>query len=118
ARAGIEHAAPWRGVPGSVDGHAFNWCAPDGSQVRTEFLFDGYDNGLDVLLIPEQIGRALNDYAEMTAQRWGGDPVLAMAGTDHNAPDPQLASWLRRGFAVRAPDHRRHARRVPPQARP
>ena len=94
ARAGIEHAALWRGVPGSVDGHAFNWRAPDGSQVRTEFLFDGYDNGLDVLLVPDRIGRALGDYAEMTAERWGGDPVLAMAGTDHNAPDPQLASWL------------------------
>ncbi|WP_405976015.1 alpha-mannosidase [Streptomyces sp. NBC_00988] len=95
ARAGIEHAALWRGVPGSVEGHAFNWRAPDGSQVRTEFLFDGYDNGLDVLLVPDRIGRALGDYAEMTAERWGDDPVLAMAGTDHNAPDPQLASWLR-----------------------
>ncbi|GAB3574365.1 alpha-mannosidase [Leifsonia lichenia] len=96
ARAGIEHAALWRGVPGSVDGHAFRWRAPDGSEVRTEFLFDGYDNGLDVLLVPDQIGRALGDYAEMTVERWGNDPVLAMAGTDHNAPDPQLAAWLRR----------------------
>ncbi|MEV5786782.1 alpha-mannosidase [Streptomyces sp. NPDC052287] len=96
ARAGIEHAALWRGVPGSVDGHAFRWRAPDGSEVRTEFLFDGYDNGLDVLLVPDQIGRALGEYAEMTAGRWGGDPLLAMAGTDHNAPDPQLAAWLRR----------------------
>lgn len=96
ARAGIEHAALWRGVPGSVDGHAFRWRAPDGSEVRTEFLFDGYDNGLDVLLVPEQIGRALDEYAQMTADRWGDDPVLAMAGTDHNAPDPQLATWLRR----------------------
>ncbi|MEV6483434.1 alpha-mannosidase [Streptomyces sp. NPDC051576] len=96
ARAGIEHAALWRGVPGSVGGHAFKWRAPDGSEVRTEFLFDGYDNGLDVLLVPDRIGRALGDYAEMTVERWGGDPVLAMAGTDHNAPDPQLASWLRR----------------------
>ncbi|WP_055613213.1 glycoside hydrolase family 38 C-terminal domain-containing protein [Streptomyces phaeochromogenes] len=95
ARAGIEHAALWRGVPGSVDGHAFRWRAPDGSEVRTEFLFDGYDNGLDVLLVPDQIGRALGEYAEMTAERWGGDPVLAMAGTDHNAPDPHLAAWLR-----------------------
>ncbi|MGQ4351054.1 glycoside hydrolase family 38 N-terminal domain-containing protein [Streptomyces sp. SAS_275] len=95
ARAGIAHAALWRGVPGSVDGHAFRWRAPDGSEVRTEFLFDGYDNGLDVLLVPDRIGRALNDYAEMTAGRWGDDPVLAMAGTDHNAPDPQLAAWLR-----------------------
>ncbi|MGW3247336.1 glycoside hydrolase family 38 N-terminal domain-containing protein [Streptomyces sp. NPDC001070] len=96
ARAGIEHAALWRGVPGSVDGHAFRWRAPDGSEVRTEFLFDGYDNGLDVLLVPDRIGRALGEYAQMTAGRWGDDPVLAMAGTDHNAPDPHLAEWLRR----------------------
>jgi alpha-mannosidase len=96
ARAGIEHAALWRGVPGSVDGHAFRWRAPDGSEVRTEFLFDGYDNGLDVLLVPDQIGRALGEYAEMTAERWGNDPVLAMAGTDHAAPDPGLADRLRR----------------------
>ncbi|MFF3934945.1 glycoside hydrolase family 38 N-terminal domain-containing protein [Streptomyces phaeofaciens] len=96
ARAGIEHAALWRGVPGTVDGHAFRWRAPDGSEVRTEFLFDGYDNGLDVLLVPDRIGRALGEYAQMTAGRWGGDPVLAMAGTDHDAPDPHLAHWLRR----------------------
>ncbi|MET8769390.1 alpha-mannosidase [Streptomyces sp. NPDC004658] len=96
ARAGIEHAALWRGVPGTVDGHAFRWRAPDGSEVRTEFLFDGYDNGLDVLLVPDRIGSALQEYAGMTAERWGGDPVLAMAGTDHHAPDPRLASWLRR----------------------
>ena len=95
ARAGIGHAALWRGVPGTVGGHAFRWRAPDGSEVRTEFLFDGYDNGLDVLLVPDQIGRALGEYAEMTAERWGGDPVLAMAGTDHHAPDPRLAAWLR-----------------------
>jgi len=103
ARAGIEHAALWRGVPGSVDGHAFHWRAPDGSEVRTEFLFDGYDNGLDVLLVPDRIGRALGEYAEMTAERWGGDPVLAMAGTDHNAPDPQLAAWLRRAAGEERP---------------
>ncbi|MEV5383145.1 alpha-mannosidase [Streptomyces sp. NPDC052721] len=96
ARAGIEHAALWRGVPGAVEGHAFRWRAPDGSEVRTEFLFDGYDNGLDLLLVPDRIGRALGEYAETTARRWGDDPVLAMAGTDHTAPDPRLAAWLRR----------------------
>jgi len=101
ARAGIEHTALWRGVPGTVSGHAFRWRAPDGSEVRAEFLFDGYDNGLDVLLVPDQIGRALGEYAEMTAARWGADPVLAMAGTDHNAPDPRLATWLRRASGDR-----------------
>lgn len=100
ARAGFEHSALWRGVPGTVTGHAFRWRAPDGSEVRTEFLFDGYDNGLDVLLVPSQIGRALGEYAEMTASRWGNDPVLAMAGTDHNAPDPRLTAWLRETAGV------------------
>ncbi|MER6079711.1 alpha-mannosidase [Streptomyces sp. NPDC001833] len=103
ARAGIEHAALWRGVPGTVDGHAFRWRAPDGSEVRTEFLFDGYDNGLDVLLVPDRIRSALAEYAGMTAGRWGGDPVLAMAGTDHNAPDPRLADWLRKASAEERP---------------
>ncbi|MFJ9542298.1 glycosyl hydrolase-related protein [Streptomyces sp. NPDC101225] len=103
ARAGIEHAALWRGVPGSVDGHAFRWRAPDGSEVRTEFLFDGYDNGLDVLLVPDRIGSALGEYDRMTAERWGNDPVLAMAGTDHSAPDPRLAAWLRRASGEERP---------------
>ncbi|MFE4967017.1 alpha-mannosidase [Streptomyces sp. NPDC056660] len=103
ARAGIEHAALWRGVPGSVDGHAFRWRAPDGSEVRTEFLFDGYDNGLDVLLVPDRIRQALAEYAELTAGRWGGDPLLAMAGTDHNAPDPKLGDWLRKASGEQRP---------------
>ncbi len=94
-RAGFEHAALWRGVPGTVAGHAFRWEAPDGSAVRTEFLFDGYDNGLDVILVPAVIDRALADYTRMTADRWGTDPVLAMVGTDHAAPDPRLGAWLR-----------------------
>ncbi|MER7932869.1 MULTISPECIES: alpha-mannosidase [unclassified Streptomyces] len=103
ARAGIAHAALWRGVPGSVDGHAFRWRAPDGSEVRTEFLFDGYDNGLDVLLVPGRIREALAEYAEQTAGRWGGDPLLAMAGTDHNAPHPDLADWLRKASGEQRP---------------
>ncbi|GIF46387.1 alpha-mannosidase [Asanoa ferruginea] len=100
-RAGIAHAALWRGVPGSVAGHAFTWAAPDGSAVRTEFLFDGYDNGLDVILVPAVIDRALDDYTRMTAERWGTDPVLAMVGTDHSAPDPRLGEWIRAGRDIR-----------------
>ncbi|KIF79441.1 alpha-mannosidase, partial [Streptomyces sp. 150FB] len=102
-RAGIDRAALWRGVPASVEGHRFNWQSPDGSTVLTEYLFDGYDNGLDVLLVPEAIGRALDDYSAMTSARWGDDPVLAMAGTDHTVPDRRLLDWLR---AASRPDRR------------
>ena len=95
-RAGIEHAAFWRGVPGRVSGHAFRWEAPDGSSVRVEYLFDGYGNGLDALLVPERIGEALREYRDRTATRWGDDPVLGMVGTDHMAPNPALMDWVSR----------------------
>jgi alpha-mannosidase len=96
ARAGMEHTAFWRGVPGRIDGHAFTWVAPDGSSVRAEYLFDGYGNGLDVLLVPDQIPRALRDYRELTRARWGDDPILGMAGTDHMPPNTELMNWVRR----------------------
>ena len=95
-RAGIEHAAFWRGVPGRVSGHAFRWEAPDGSSVRVEYLFDGYGNALDALLVPERIGEALREYRDRTATRWGADPVLGMVGTDHMAPNPALMDWVSR----------------------
>jgi mannosylglycerate hydrolase len=96
ARAGLEHTAFWRGVPGRVDGHAFRWVAPDGSSVRAEYLFDGYGNALDMLLVPDRIPEALAAYEEKTAGRWGRDPVLGMVGTDHMAPNPALMDWVRR----------------------
>ncbi|MEZ0071140.1 alpha-mannosidase [Planotetraspora sp. GP83] len=96
ARAGIRHAAFWRGVPGSVTGHAFRWVAPDGSSVRAEYLFDGYGNALDVLLVPDEIPRALRDYRALTRSRWGADPILGMVGTDHMAPRADLMDLVRR----------------------
>lgn len=93
--AGIGHACLWRGVPSAVTGHSFRWEAPDGSAVRVEYLFDGYGSALDLLAIPEQIPRALSDYRRMTSQRYAGDPILGMVGTDHMAPDPKLMDWVR-----------------------
>ena len=43
--AGFEHAAVWRGVPSTITGSAFTWRAPDGSEVRAEYLLDGYGSG-------------------------------------------------------------------------
>lgn len=104
-RAGLEHTALWRGAPGAVSGHAFRWAAPDGSTVRAEYLFDGYGNGLDVLLVPDRIPAALREYAAATAERWGNDPILGMVGTDHMPPHQQLMDWVRRDNDPAFPIH-------------
>src|SRR5699024_706335 len=49
---GIRDAALWRGVPAVVESHAFAWRAPDGSVVRTQYLFDGYGSALDMFAVP------------------------------------------------------------------
>src|SRR6185295_15258952 len=45
--AGIDQAVVWRGVPQVIGAAttAFRWEAPDGSTVRTEYLFGSYANG-------------------------------------------------------------------------
>ena len=45
---GIDDAVVWRGVPSEVDRTAFRWVAPDGSEVRAEYLPAGYGNGARV----------------------------------------------------------------------
>jgi mannosylglycerate hydrolase len=42
---GMEHAVVWRGVPAAVDRSGFWWRSPDGSEVRAEYLPQGYGNG-------------------------------------------------------------------------
>jgi mannosylglycerate hydrolase len=93
-RAGIGQAVLWRGVPAAVDRHAFAWSAPDGSTVRTEYLVGGYGNAADLL---DQGDQAPGSLAEAVDRLWrglrpwfGADPVLAMYGTDHSSPIPEL----------------------------
>ena len=88
-RAGFGHAAVWRGVPAAVDRHAFAWSAPDGSTVRTEYLIDGYGNAAGLFAYPD-VAVAGRRLLERLAPAFGDDPVLAMYGTDHSSPLPDL----------------------------
>jgi len=88
-RAGFEHAAVWRGVPAAIDRHAFAWSAPDGSTVRAEYLIDGYGNAAALFAYPD-VAVAGRRLLERLAPAFGDDPVLAMYGTDHSAPLPDL----------------------------
>ncbi|HWD44072.1 MAG TPA: glycoside hydrolase family 38 C-terminal domain-containing protein [Actinomycetota bacterium] len=87
--AGFGHAAVWRGVPAAVDRHAFSWSAPDGSSVRTEYLVDGYGNAAGLFAYPD-VAVAGRRLLERLEPYFGTDPVLAMCGTDHSSPVPDL----------------------------
>jgi alpha-mannosidase len=99
-RAGIEQAVVWRGVPAAIDSHVFEWESPDGSSVRTEYLPHGYGNGAYLLDVPGRLGRRLETLRESHREFFGDDPVLAMYGTDHTEPLPQLADVVEESGAA------------------
>jgi len=94
AGAGFEHACLWRGVPSTVEGHAFRWQAPDGSSVRVEYLFGGYGNAAYVLSDPDFFAERMAALGKRLAPVFGDDPVLAMYGTDHSAPVGSLVKLV------------------------
>jgi mannosylglycerate hydrolase len=99
-RAGLEHAAVWRGVPAAVDRHVFRWIAPDGSSVRAEYLPRGYGNAANALDVPERLGAKVELLEEAMRPFFGDDDVLAMYGTDHTEPAPDLVETVERTNAA------------------
>lgn len=96
ARAGLRHACLWRGVPASVDAHAFRWEAPDGTAVRTEYLVGGYGNAADIFSEREGLQRRYARLVERLRPWFPDAPILAMYGTDHAAPLPTLMGDVER----------------------
>ena len=95
-QAGLTDAVVWRGVPGAIDRHAFRWEAPDGSWVRAEYLPGGYGNAASMFAVPQRLDAAADRFMEWARPWFGDDPVLAMYGTDHTAPAPELAQLVGR----------------------
>lgn len=94
--AGLSDAVVWRGVPAAIDRHRFRWEAPDGSWVRAEYLPAGYGNAAYLFAAPDRLEAAAERFGEWAESWFGTDPILAMYGTDHAAPTPQLAALVRR----------------------
>src|SRR5579863_7338557 len=92
--AGFEHAAVWRGVPSDVTKSAFRWRAPDGSEVRCEYLLDGYGNGATLPDDPKALLARTDAHVERFSSYLLGD-VLLMNGSDHERPQPFLGELLR-----------------------
>jgi alpha-mannosidase len=99
-RAGIDQAVVWRGVPALIDTHTFEWVALDGSSVRAEYLPHGYSNGAYLLDVPGKLGHGLEAVRESHREFFGDEPILAMFGTDHMEPLPQLADLLEESGAA------------------
>jgi alpha-mannosidase len=102
-RAGIGHAVVWRGVPAAIDRNAFRWRAPDGSEVRAEYLVGGYGNGAYLLAVPERLGEKVARYVAASRVFYGDRSILAMYGTDHAVPSPELAEIVARVNAAQPP---------------
>jgi alpha-mannosidase len=87
---GIEAAAVWRGVGPERPPHAFRWIAPDGSEVTTLWLQDGYASGRRLPSDGEGFAQAVERSLERL-QPWLGDvPLVLPVGDDH----VRLAAWL------------------------
>ena len=99
-RARIADAVVWRGVPAAVDRHRFLWEAPDGSAVRAEYLVGGYGNAAYLLDAPELLPERLEAFAEVVGPFFGDDDLLAMYGTDHMEPSPELVAHVERATAA------------------
>ena len=95
-RAGLTDAVVWRGVPAAIDRHRFRWEAPDGSAVRAEYMPTGYGSAAYLFAVPDRLEAAAERFAEWARPWFGADPILAMYGTDHTAPVPQLAGLVSR----------------------
>jgi alpha-mannosidase len=100
-RAGIRHAVVWRGVPAAIDRHAFTWRSPDGSSVRAEYLHGGYGNAAHLLAIPDRLAEKVVRFADASRAFYGDQSILAMYGTDHAVPSPDLALIVAEANAAR-----------------
>ncbi len=74
----------------------FRWESPDGSWVRAEYLPSGYGNAAYLFAVPDHLDAAAHRFVEWARPWFGDDPVLAMYGTDHTAPVPELAGLVSR----------------------
>lgn len=93
--AGMHDAVVWRGVPAAVHSSAFTWCAPDGSEVRAEYLPVGYASGAFLPAAADALVRRVEAYeAETCDFADPAAPLLLMNGNDHQAIQERLPDTL------------------------
>src|SRR6478609_2249372 len=86
---GLQDAVVWRGVPEAIDAPGFWWESPDGTQVRAEYLTDGYGNGARMPEHGKELLEKIDSFRDAQGNKVG-DAILWMNGTDHLLPQPHL----------------------------
>ncbi len=93
--AGIRQAVVWRGVPSAIDRTQFIWSALDGSTVLTEYLVDGYSNGVTLPEDPHILLGRLREIATRFLPFIGDTgKLLIMNGSDHQPPQAYLGETI------------------------
>ena len=99
---GMHDAVVWRGVPASMQAPAFTWRAPDGTEVRAEYLPGGYFNGSNMPDDVDELATRIELFAALQGPLVG-DRVLWMAGMDHEVPPahmPRIVGELDRRWSA------------------
>ena len=102
--AGFADTVLWRGVPSAITKTGFTWVAPDGTDVRAEYLVTGYGNGASIPNDAASLVRRVADHAEEVGSFLLGD-LLFMNGSDHLRPQPFLGAVLREANALQDDFH-------------
>jgi alpha-mannosidase len=89
---GLDVAVIWRGVGEAPN--EFTWAGPDGSEVLTVHLREGYGNAARLPEDGEGLMAHLTRIAESLAPHAATTHLLAMNGTDHLEPMPELSRLL------------------------
>ncbi|MBN1875337.1 MAG: hypothetical protein JXA33_14000, partial [Anaerolineae bacterium] len=101
----IETAAFWRGVGPAPN--EFMWAAPDGSEVLVLYLPHGYGNAAHMPSDEARFIKRTEQMVEALAATATTPHLLAMNGTDHVEPQPELPRLLKvTGAALETADVR------------
>jgi len=91
---GIENAVIWRGADEGLAKTEFFWRAPDGSEVLTVHLPDGYGNANALPAEREALLEAIRGIRESLEPRATTPYLLLMNGTDHTPAQLKLAGII------------------------
>jgi len=91
---GIPAAVIWRGVDKSIPTSEFFWRAPDGSEVLTIHLPEGYSLGRALPLEREPLMNRLHSIRQVLEPWASTRYLLVMNGDDHLEPQPELPTVI------------------------